>query len=269
LSKALTEELSGRFGVVVGKATDINSGTSSQAGSNFYSRAAFNQNEDVASPSNYDVRDRIISSLTWQHHFFGDYRTSISAFYDGHTGQPYSWTFNGDVQGVCFANPVTSSSAGCQPGLIYIPKGPSDVEFASGTSDVAKQQFFDYIAHNSYLRNHLGEVAGRNAAHASWVNQLNLSFTQQVPGIWGKGEVKFDIFNFANLLNKKWGEVYDIDFPYSRALANFSGIDQATGKYVYSLPTDKNGNYAPGALKFEDQFAQSRWFMQVTLRYEF
>jgi len=74
----------------------------------------------------------------------------------------------------------------------------------------------------------------------------------------------------------KWGYLgkgnrtyYDIDFPYSRALANFSGIDQATGKYVYSLPTDKNGNYAPGALKFEDQFAQSRWFMQVTLRYEF
>jgi len=269
LNKALTEELSGRFGVVVGKSTDVNSGTSSQAGSNFYSRAAYNQNEDVASPSNYDVRDRIISSLTWQHHFFGDYRTSISAFYDGHTGQPYSWTFNGDVQGVCFANPVTSSSAGCQPGLFYIPKGPSDVEFAKGTNDAVKQQFFDYIGHNSYLRNHLGEVAGRNAAHASWVNQINLSFTQQVPGFWGKGEVKFDIFNFANLLNKKWGEVYDIDFPYSRALANFAGVDQATGKYVYSLPVDKNGNYAPGALKFEDQFAQSRWFMQVTLRYEF
>ena len=60
-----------------------------------------------------------------------------------------------------------------------------------------------------------------------------------MPGIWGKGEVKFDIFNFANLLNKKWGEVYDIDFPYNRTLANFAGIDQATGKYVYKLPTER------------------------------
>jgi len=265
VGKALSEELSGRFGVVMGKATDINSGTSSQAFSNYRGQAVYNPNENVASPSNYDFRDRIIASLTWQHHFFGDLRSSVSAFYDGHTGQPYSWIFGTDVSGVCNGNP----GSGCQPGLVYIPKGPSDVEFATGTSDAAKSQFFDYIAHDSYLRNHLGQVAGRNASHAAWVNQLNLSFAQEVPGIWGKGQIKFDIFNFANLLNKKWGEVYDIDFPYNRTLANFAGVDAATGKYVYKLPTDKNCNYAPGSLKFEDQFAQSRWSAQITLRYEF
>jgi outer membrane receptor for ferrienterochelin and colicin len=265
VEKALSQELSGRFGVVMGKSTDINSGTSSQAFSNYRSQAVYNPNEDVASPSNYDFRDRIISSLTWQHHFFGDYRSSISAFYDGHTGQPYSWIFGTDVSGVCNGAPGT----GCQPGLVYIPRGPGDVEFANGTSDLAKQQFFDFIAHNGYLKGHTGEVAQRNGAHAAWVNQLNLSFSQEIPGIWGRGEVKFDIFNFANMLNKKWGEVYDIDFPYNRTLANFAGVDQATGKYVYSLPTDKNGNYAPGALKFEDQFAQSRWSVLVTLRYTF
>ena len=265
VGKALTEELSGRLGFVVGKATDINSGTSSQAFSNYRGQAVYNPNEDVASPSNYDFRDRVIASLTWQHHFFSDLRSSVSAFYDGHTGQPYSWIFGTDVSGVCNGSP----GSGCQPGLVYIPKGPGDVEFANGTSDAAKAQFFDYIAHDAYLGSHLGQVAGRNASRAAWVNQLNLSFSQEVPGIWGKGEVKFDIFNFANLLNKKWGEVYDIDFPYNRTLANFAGVDQATGKYVYKLPTDSHGNYAPGALKFEDQFAQSRWSMQITLRYEF
>jgi outer membrane receptor for ferrienterochelin and colicin len=268
LNKALTEELSGRFGVVAGKATDVNSGTSSQAGSSFNSRQAYNQNENVASPSNYDFRNRIISSLTWQHHFFSDYLSSVSAFYDGHTGQPYSWVFGTDVQGVCQGSPLSSGS-GCQPGLVYIPKGPSDVEFAPGTPSAAQSQFFNFIAGDNYLKGHMGEVAQRNGAHAAWVNQINLSLEQEIPGFWGKGSIKFDIFNFANLLNKKWGEVYDIDFPYNRVLANFAGIDQATGKYVYTLPTDKNGNYAPGALKFEDQFAQSRWFVQVTVRYTF
>jgi len=268
LTKALTEELSGRFGVVVGKATDINSGTSSQAFSNYRSQAVFNPNENVASPSNYDVRDRIISSLTWQHHFWSDYASTISAFYDGHTGQPYSWVFGSDVSGVC-TNGTPGST--CQPGLVYIPTGPSDVEFANGTTDATKQQFFDFIAHNDYLKGHLGQIAQRNGAHAPWVNQLNLSFAQEVPGIFAgnKGVIKFDIFNFTNMLNKKWGDVYDVDFPYARTLASFAGVDQATGKYVYKLPTDKNGNYAPGALKFEDQFAQSRWSVQVTLRYEF
>jgi outer membrane receptor for ferrienterochelin and colicin len=268
LDKALTEDLSGRFGIVTGKATDINSGTSSQAGSSFNSRQAYNQNENVASPSNYDFRDRILSSLTWKHHFFRDYLSSISAFYDGHTGQPYSWVFGTDVQGVCQGSPLSSGS-GCQPGLVYIPTGPGDIEFANGTPDSAKTQFFNFIAHDNYLKGHMGEVAQRNGAHAAWVNQINLSFVQEIPGFWGRGSVKLDIFNFANLLNKKWGEVYDIDFPYNRVLANFAGVDAATGKYVYTLPTDKNGNYAPGALKFEDQFAQSRWSAQVTLRYEF
>jgi len=70
------------------------------------------------------------------------------------------------------------------------------------------------------------------------------------------------------MLNKKWGDVYDIDFPYARSLAGFAGVDQLTGKYVYTLPTS-GGAYAPGSLKFEDQFAQSRWSVLVTLRYTF
>ncbi len=59
-----------------------------------------------------------------------------------------------------------------------------------------------------------------------------LSLRQEVPGILaGRGETGLDILNFTNLLNKKWGNVYDIDFPYARTLANFSGIDPVTGKY--------------------------------------
>jgi hypothetical protein len=39
---------------------------------------------------------------------------------------------------------------------------------------------------------------------------------------------------------------------------------------VYSLPTSNGGkNYAPGALKLEDQYAQSRWSVLVTVRYTF
>ena len=58
-------------------------------------------------------------------------------------------------------------------------------------------------------------------------------------------------------------------------LANFSGVDPATGKYVYSLPTDKNGNYQPQALAFYDggfydpSRVVSRWSVMVTLRYKF
>src|SRR5581483_11112583 len=270
LSKPFNENLFGSIGFVTGHATEVNPGTSSQAASNLNKNVVTNPNEDVASPSNYDFKRRVVSSLTWQHRFFSDYQTSVSAFYDGHTGQPYSWVFGNDVSGICYGTKAgTSTASNCPFSTVYIPR-QGDVEFANGTSQQVINQFFNYIASNSYLRDHQGQVAQRNGAHAGWVNQVNLSFRQEIPGFFNdaKGEIKFDILNFTNLLNKKWGNIHDIDFPYARTLANFSGIDQATGKYVYSLPT-AGGNYAPGALKLEDQFAQSRWSVLVTVRYTF
>ena len=270
LSKPLTENLFGSFGVVMGHATEVNPGTSSQAASNLNKNVVTNPNEDVASPSNYSFTQRIVSSMTWQHKFFGDYLSSVSAFYDGHTGQPYSWVFSNDVSGICYNTSAGSSSpSNCPFSTAYIPK-PGDVEFAHGTSDSVIQQFYNYIASNSYLKDHQGEIAQRNGARAAWVNDVNLSFRQEIPGIFegNKGEIKFDIFNFTNMLNKKWGEVYDIDFPYARSLAGVAGVDQATGKYVYTLPTS-GGNYAPGSLKLEDQYAQSRWSVLVTVKYTF
>ena len=270
VSKPFNENWFGSLGFVTGHATEVNPGTSSQAASNLNKNVVLNPNEDEASPSNYSFKRRVISSLTWQHHFFSDYLSSVSAFYDGHTGSPYSWVFGNDVSGICYNTTIGSSSpSNCPFGLAYIPR-QGDIEFASGTKTSVEQQFFDFINGNKYLRDHAGGVAGRNGVNAGWVNQINLSLRQEIPGIFtGRGEIKLDILNFTNLLNKKWGNVYDIDFPYARTLANFSGIDPATGKYVYSLPTNSAGNYAPGALKLEDQFAQSRWSILVTVRYTF
>ena len=265
LTKPFNDSVSGNFGIVLGHATEVNPGTSSQAASNLNKTAVTNPNEDVASSSSYEVRKRVLASLTWQHRFFGDYTSSVSAIYDGHTGQPYSWVFGNDVSGVCYG-----SSSNCPYGLVYIPR-PGDVEFASGTGAATQQQFFDYIAHNDYLSGHQGEIAQRNGVRSPWVNRIDLSFRQQIPGVFkgNKGEIRLDIYNVLNLLNNKWGDVYDIDFPNVRTLANFSGVDSATGKYIYSLPTDKNGNYAPGSLTYENSHAQSVWSMLVTVRYTF
>ena len=266
LSKPLSNNWFGRFGVVVGHATDVNPGTSSQAASNLNKTAVTNPNEDVASSSSYEVRKRVLASLTWQHKFFGDYTTSVSGIYDGHTGQPYSWVFGNDVSGICYG-----SSSNCPYGLVYIPNGPGDVEFTSKTGATAQQQFFNYIAGNSYLRGHQGQIAQRNGVRSAWVNRIDLSFRQQIPGLFkgNKGEVRFDIYNVLNLLNKKWGDVNDVDFPNVRTLANFAGVDPVTGKYIYSLPTDKNGNYVPGSTTYENSHAQSVWQVLVTLRYTF
>jgi len=131
-----------------------------------------------------------------------------------------------------------------------------------------------FIKGNDYLRNHMGGVTGQNGATSPWINQINLSFRQEVPGIFegNKGEVRFDIFNLGNMLNKDWGQIYDVPFAsaggFTRAIANFRGVD-SSGRYVYSLPTTADGHFNAPAFVREDTVAQSRWSVLVTLRYTF
>jgi outer membrane receptor for ferrienterochelin and colicin len=257
------EGFSGSAAVTVGRSTEVNPGASSQAFSNWSSRAAYNPNDDIAYRSNYDIKGRLLGALTWQHHFFGDYATSVSAFYDGHSGQPYSYVFGNDANG----DGVTNND------LFFIPN-PGQVQFTPDTPQTAIDQFYAFIRNNGYLHDHQGGAAGQNGATSPWINQINLSFRQEVPGFFAgnKGEIRFDILNIGNLLNKDWGQINDAPFAtaggFSRPLANFRGVDPATGQYIYSLPT-RNGNYNPSGFVREDAFAQSRWSVLVTLRYTF
>lgn len=264
LKKPFSENWFGSAGVTFGNATEVNPGTSSQASSNYSNSAWVNPNEDVASTSNYAIKQRLSASLTWQHRFFGDYVTSVSAFYDGHSGQPYSWVFGNDANGDSY-----------KTDLIYIPN-KGDVNFKAGTSQAAIDQFYNFIQSDPYLKDHQGAIAGRNRTASAWVNQVDLSFRQEVPGIFkgNKGELRLDIYNFMNMLSSDWGQQSYVAFPYTRALANYEGVG-ADGKYIYSLTTDKNGNYQPVQKIIYDAGRNtktnvvSRWSAMVTLRYTF
>jgi hypothetical protein len=213
----------------------------------------------------------VIASLTWQHRFFGDYATTFSAFYDGHSASPYSWTFGNDANGDGVVND-----------LVFIPK-QGQVEFRPGTDPALIQQFYDYIQGNEYLKDHAGSIARRNGARAGWINQLDLSFSQEIPGIFkgNKGVVRLDIYNFGNMLNKNWGVEKRVAFPGGRALADFYGVDQATGKYIYDITCNgaktcsnyiQNGRYSPQPIPVyinnNDDLMQ-RWSILLTLRYKF
>jgi hypothetical protein len=256
-----------------GHSTEVNPGTSSQATSNYSNSAWYNPNEDVASTANTNIARRLNASITWQHNFFGNYATTVSAFYDGHDGVPYSWIFSNDANGDSYSKD-----------LAYIPnRGDGTVFMNSKGTAAASQalvdQFYDYIQHDDYLRKHKGDVARRNGAQSAWVNQIDLSISQEVPGIFkgNKGEIRLDIYNFLNLVNKDWGQQSYIGFPYTRNLAAFGGVD-ANGNYIYNLPTDANGNYQPGQKAVYDAPTDnsatklnpvSRWSAMLTVRYTF
>ena len=269
-TKPMADDWSAMVAFRAGHATDVNPGTSSIANSNINGNVWVNPNTDSAATSNYSVPQRVLGSLTWQHRFFGDYLTQITAFADLHSGAPYSWTSGTDTNGDGYARD-----------LIYIPKSVTDVAWASAVTPLQQQQLLAYIANNPYLSSHEGQIAGRNSVRSPWVNQIDLSFRQQIPGLFegNKGELRFDFFNFGNLLNSKWGVEKRAGFPLIRNLANVSGIDPATGKYIFDVSSsaykDANGNYRPQTLVVnEGQGAgtptpSQRWSVMMTARYTF
>lgn len=264
LRKPFDGTWSGMLAYTRSHASDVNPGTSSVAYSSYQYRTWINPGDEEVGISNYSTPDRVLARLSWQHNFFGDYATRISAIYDGHDGAPYSWVFGNDVQGIG----MSSRS------LAYVPNDPDDVVWANPTSAAMADSFWQYITDNPELDGRRGKIFERNAARAPWVNQLDLSFSQEIPGFMAghKGEIRLDIFNFLNMLNSDWGVEYRADFPLVRQLANYSGVTP-DGKYIFDISNslyNKGGVYQPDALGVNERNNPSqRWAMRLTLRYTF
>ena len=181
-------------------ATEVNPGGSSQASSGYKYWARVNPNQKIASTADRNIPKSLKLGVTWRHAFFGNYNTMVSAFYTGHTGLPYTWIFSGDVNGdnVSYEDPV------------YIPTvNDPNVSYGSAMPPAVIQQFQDYIR-TATLPEHASRPDRRpQRAALPWVNTMNVSFQQEVPGIFkgNKGIIRLDIYNFLNLVNKKWGDV--------------------------------------------------------------
>jgi len=270
VKKPLSDDWSASVAAIFQHSTDVNPGTSSVANSNIQGNVWVNPNTDRAAVSNYNVPKALKISFSWQHKFFGDNETGVGIFANGHSGAPYSWIAGNDLNG-----------DGYSRDLIYIPKSATDVSWNPAVTDKQKQQFIDYINSDSYLSKHAGSVANRNGAHSSWLNQIDLSFKQEVPGFFegNKGELRLDFFNIGNLISSKWGVERRAPFPLTRNLANVTGIDPVTGKYIYDISgsayKDANGNYVPQVLNINEgqtpgaPVPSQRWSLMLTASYKF
>ncbi|MGX4641645.1 TonB-dependent receptor domain-containing protein [Massilia sp. SYSU DXS3249] len=242
-------------------ATEVSNLSSSTSGSNFGARASFDPNEDVAANSAYLVRDRVNASVSWEKAFFGTYKTTFGAFYEGRTGKPYSWTYNNDMNG----DSVNSND------LMYIPSafGSGEVIFRGDTAAnrANETKFWDVVNGNKELRNSAGKVISRNNSFAPWTNSIDMRITQEVPGLFAghKGALAIDFMNVGNMLNKRWGRINEVGFSSaggnSRSFVDYAGMQD--GKYVYQV-RDQVEDYVTKQARGESQ-----WAVQVTARYEF
>jgi hypothetical protein len=267
LEKPWKDNWSAKVGYTYGRAEEVSPATSSVAFSNWNGRFVYNPNDEQLGRANYEIKDRFTATASYRWHWFGENApTTISMFYEGRSGRPFSYAFANDANGDGQSND-----------RFYIPMGPTDVAYtpvsgANGSTAQDIAAFWDYVYGNDYLDSHRGQVARRNGDRAPFVNQIDLRISQKFPLFRDReSEVFFDIQNFGNLLNKKWGQIEEAGFPSRVQMARFAGVN-GSGQYVYDVSqffNETTGLATTPTLELRDVAAESRWSAQVGVKINF
>ncbi len=251
---------SGTYDLSVGygfqDADDVNPGTSTTASSNWDNIATSDPNDLSLAVSNYEIKHRATMQLTWRKPFFGEYETRATLYFERRSGRPYSYTFGRGT--TIFGDP---RQAARERQLFYVPRDATDVTVAGGLTYAALDEFIIGTGLDRYR----GQIAPRNAFTSPWVSVADLRLSQQLPA-FGEGHkftLTFDIRNFANLLNNKWGQLSQISFPLVQPVVDARIVN---GRYEYRPLAGETG---PRPLAFSVSALPSVWRMQLGLRYEF
>ena len=114
------------------------------------------------------------------------------------------------------------------------------------------------------IENYAAKFAERNSNLTKWEHEINLHVAQDIFYLKERGskiQVTFDVINFANMLNKKWGANYYL--PYNLTPVTVSGSTNADGILVPEYTFKDQSN----VLTKND--ISSRWHCQVGVRLTF
>lgn len=232
---------------------------------------SWNNNQHPSDPNNPPLAfstnspgHRVFVAAAYTKQWFSRGATTVSAFWEARTIGNASYTYTGDLNG----------DGGTSNDLIYIPRDPSEMNFqqyAVGTRTYTSAEqaaaWQSYINNDKYLSKHRGQYAERGAVYLPMVRRLDLSVGQEIfANLAGRNsfQVRLDITNFGNLLNKNWGVSQRV--VLSSQPLSAQGAD-AQGRAQYRLRTINN-ELITQPLE-QTAFLTDVYRMQVSLRYRF
>ncbi len=234
-----------------GRATEAQANGQTTAGGQFNRNVIFNQNAVEVGTADFQVKDRIQLSLTREFEFVKKFKTTASIYYEGRTGNPYSWVFGSDLNndGVSFNDTVA------------VPSGLTDARFDySGMTTAQRDSFLAYIA-NSELAQFAGGIAPKNAFTEPWFNKLDLKIVQDLP-IYGKfkAQLFFDFINFGTFISKKTFNYTEISPFLSNDVFRTRTLTNAT---AYGTDGRIRPTFTSNPVGFNIDNGMSRWRIQV------
>jgi len=271
IQKRFTKNFGGSLAYTYTQAFDVQSLTSSTAGSQYrFGRIyAGSQNDLTLSHSAFETPHRIVGTASYTFPSM----TSVSAIYTGQSGLNFAYVSSSDLNG--------DNQSLNDP--VYIPTGPNDPKspvfqsFTTGgvTYTPAQQAaaFDNFISSTDCLNKQRGTIMQRNSCRTPWTNEIDMSIEQALPTINGQNvSVRLDAINFGNLLNKNWGRQI--------STGNFNPVTLYTQSAMV-LPgttTTAGANLTNGVprVTFDPNFNPynynnifSQYSLQLSLRYTF
>lgn len=247
-------------------AADVNSGASSTALSNWeFVQIVGNPNDPKLVTSNYALTHRISAVVSLNYDYAKYFKTSLSFFYAGNSGQKFTYLVNGDL----------NSDGRFGNDLLYVPRNTSEIKFIDFLNSdntiryTAAQQaaaFESFISNDKYLGKRRGMYTERNQNNTPWEHIIDMRLAQDFYLNVGRNrhalELTFDVFNFTNLLNKEWGRQYSVS---NQAYNVLTAVNRTSGP---AASQGKGYNFTVGQNPWNLNFG-SRFQGQLGVRYSF
>jgi hypothetical protein len=245
-----------------GRSTEAQSAGQTVATDGWTRNAVFNQNKVEVARSDFEVQDRVQMTLSAEYELWKGWKTLGSLYYEGHTGNPYSFTYNSDLN--------TDGVSGND--LVYVPTGSGDSKMDFSGLSTAQVDAYMSAIYKTGLGGFAGGYAPRNAFRLPWQNRLDLRISQKIPI-----HKPVDMEIFADFINFGYWISHDF-FGYVEELGNNNGVYArrllGTASYASDgrirpggVTLDSNGNFSPADATINP--LASRWRIQVGARLRF
>ncbi|MES2753545.1 MAG: TonB-dependent receptor [Pseudomonadota bacterium] len=236
----------------------------STAGSNYQLTAAFDRQAPDESRGFFASRHNISMTARFTETLFKDLATVFGVTAVARTGRPYSLTFTNSGN-------FNDGSAGFDNSLLYVPTGITDPNLAPTSNATAVQNLVNYVNQSDCASKYKGRSIARNACTNPTFFDVDLTFSQELPGpasLFGLAEDKIRLYatldNFLNLLDDDYNVFRRGQFSglIDVAQTTGTGVD-AAGRYIIS-GFGLNANDA-----FLVQNSSSLWRLKVGVSYKF
>ncbi|MEJ2903438.1 carboxypeptidase regulatory-like domain-containing protein [Pedobacter panaciterrae] len=264
IGKNIADQLQTSVSYTYGQSKDLSNGVRNSMESNWQLNQSLVPNNPTLSNSNFDIRNRIVSTISYNKMWAKAGKTNVSLFISAQSGSPFTYgVVNNSIQGL----PQ-------QVSLAYIPHREEAVRYfqdnAASTAIKQAEAFNSFIDADKYLSSKRGGFTERNEGRTPWNVQADLHVSHDLFMSADKKQfITFtaDVMNLTNLVNRSWGVQY-----FSPNTFNSTSSVGLTP--VLFPPSQNSGEYplyqfkSPGKPYSIDYYG-SRTQLQLGARYTF